>query len=135
MLLFRGFGMCVLVLVTCGEAQSQTALKRALASKQVKVSVVDGVQVRTRSLPPAFDDKGARDLPFIGPIRLGPDVYESRSVTLGYESLVRSEADQSAPRFLQKLVDAASARMNHRYPLVVRVFNGKSHPLYQRTRR
>lgn len=59
----RGFSICVLVLglvlVACREAHSQTGVKRALAPKQVKLSVVDGVQVRTRSLPVAFDDKGA----------------------------------------------------------------------------
>jgi hypothetical protein len=69
----------------------------------------------------AFDDKGAGELTFIGAIGLGPDVHEGRSVTLGFESLVRSETDESAARFLQELVDASPARMNHRYPLVVRV--------------
>ena len=69
----------------------------------------------------AFDDKGAWELTFIGAIRLGPDVHESRSDTLGFESLVRSETDESAARFLQELVDASPARMTHRFPLVVRV--------------
>jgi hypothetical protein len=69
----------------------------------------------------AFDDKGAGELTFIGAIGLGPDVHEGRSVTLGFEGLVRSETDESAARFLQELVDASPARMNHRYPLVVRV--------------
>jgi hypothetical protein len=69
----------------------------------------------------AFDDEGAGELTFVVAIRLGADVHESRSVTLGFESLVRREADESAARFQQELVDAASARMNHRHPLVVRV--------------
>jgi hypothetical protein len=33
-------------------------MKRALAQKQVKLSVFDGVRVQTRLFPQAFDEKG-----------------------------------------------------------------------------
>ena len=48
-----------LVLVSGQAVQSQTGAKRAPPQKQVKLSVVDGVKVRTRLLPMAFDEKGA----------------------------------------------------------------------------
>ena len=54
-----GFVVLGLNLVSGQEAHSQTGAKRALVQKQVKLSAVDGVQVRTRLLPIAFDDKGA----------------------------------------------------------------------------
>jgi hypothetical protein len=56
-----GVGFLVLGLgaASSGEALSQTGSKRAPAPKQVKLCVVDGVQVRARLLPMAFDDKGA----------------------------------------------------------------------------
>jgi hypothetical protein len=59
----RGLGISLvglgLILVSGQKAYAQTGAKRALAPKQVKLSVVDAVQVRTRLLPLAFDDKGA----------------------------------------------------------------------------
>jgi hypothetical protein len=54
-----GFLAIGLFAVTCGEVHAQTASKRAPAPKQVKLSVIDGVQVRARLLPIAFDEKGA----------------------------------------------------------------------------
>jgi hypothetical protein len=81
----------------------------------------------------AFDDDGAGESTFIVTIRPGADVHERRSVTLGLESLVRRYADESAARLLHELLDAASARMNHRYPRSSEPFNGQSHPLDQRT--
>jgi hypothetical protein len=48
-----------LVLFSGQKAHSQTGAKRALVQKQIKLSVVDAVQVRTKLLPVAFDDKGA----------------------------------------------------------------------------
>jgi hypothetical protein len=48
-----------LVALLSGEVHSQTRSKRAPAQKQVKLDVDDAVQVRTRLLPLAFDDKGA----------------------------------------------------------------------------
>ena len=47
-----------LVAFLSGEVQSQTRLKRPPAPKEVKLAVDDAVQVRTRLLPLAFDDKG-----------------------------------------------------------------------------
>ncbi|HEV8060529.1 MAG TPA: hypothetical protein VGP68_11675, partial [Gemmataceae bacterium] len=49
-----------LIALLTGEVHSQTRSKRAPAQKQVKLDVVDAVQVRTRLLPMAFDDKGAQ---------------------------------------------------------------------------
>jgi hypothetical protein len=56
----RGVGFLVLglVLISGREAHSQTSVKRALAPKQVKISVMDDVQVRAKLLPLAFDDNG-----------------------------------------------------------------------------
>jgi hypothetical protein len=55
-------GCLILSLVSGSKAQAQT--KRALAPKQVKLSVFDDVQVRTRLLPQSFDEKGdPRKLP------------------------------------------------------------------------
>jgi hypothetical protein len=55
-----GVALLVLGLVAFlnGEAYSQTRSKRAPAQKEFKVAVDDAVQVRTRLLPLAFDDKG-----------------------------------------------------------------------------
>ena len=47
-----------LVALLSGEVHSQTRSKRAPAPKQFKLDVADVVQVRTRLLPLAFDDKG-----------------------------------------------------------------------------
>jgi hypothetical protein len=47
-----------LVALLSGEVHSQTRSKRALVQKEFKLAVDDAVQVRTRLLPLAFDDKG-----------------------------------------------------------------------------
>jgi hypothetical protein len=54
-----GFVTLALVAISTEGARSQTGSKRVPAPKQVKLSVIDGAQVRARLLPMAFDDKGA----------------------------------------------------------------------------
>ena len=58
-LCIRGSVLLALVLFTGQEAHPQNnAVKRALTPKQVKISVLDEVQVRAKLLPLAFDEKG-----------------------------------------------------------------------------